>query len=365
MKKIAIAAAVMLLGSSGAWAAGTAAGTSIVNSATLSYSVSGTSQTDIDSNNDTFVVDKKIDFILTHEDSPKHVEVAPKQNDVQREFKLTNQGNEKQDFSLAVSNLSGDTYDSKTDNKNADNLEISVDSGANWSTTATIDDLAVGDNKTILVRGDIPDGLSDNDIINIQLEARAIKDSTATPPEDEENTGGAGDADRQGTKDTVLGEGDGVTDYANTEFDGKYSAWGGYIVTTPELSLTKKSCVLGDGVTANAAHAKRIPGATLIYVFDIENTATLTDASDVNLTDTHLDETYFDLTGTVASLYVEKDVSAACKCDNGSAHGGDNSGTDDTGNVTATKPTANTIKLEDLSITHGTHTCASFTVKIK
>jgi hypothetical protein len=263
--------------------------------------------------------------------------------------------------------LSGETYDSKTDNKDADNLEFSIDSGATWGTTATIDDLAAGDDITILVRGDIPDGLSDNDIINIQLEATAVKDGTTDP---EVNTGDDaaatdGGADRQGTKDTVLGEGDGVTDYANTEFDGQYSAWGGYIVTTPELSLIKKSCVLEDGVTANAAHAKRIPGATLIYVFDIENTATLTDASDVNLTDTHLDETYFDLTGTVASLYVEKDVSAACKCDNGSAHGGDNSGTDDTTHVDASKPAANTIKLEHLSITHSTHTCASFTVEIK
>jgi hypothetical protein len=362
MKKIAIAAAVMLLGSSGAWALGTAAGTSIDNTASLSYSVGTVSQTDVSSNTDTFVVDKRIDFILTHEDNPKHVEVAPKQNDVQRQFKLTNQGNEKQDFTLSVSNLTGsEVYDSKTDNKDANNLEYSIDGGATWGTTATIDDLAPGDNVTILVRGDIPDGLSDNDVINIQLEATAVKDGSTDP---EENTGDNNGNDRQSQKDTVIGEGDGVTDYGNSEFDGKYSAWGGYIVKTPQLTLLKKSCVYSDPVNGQSPGAKRIPGAKLIYVFDIENTASSTDATNVDLTDNQLDETYFDLTDTVNSLYVEKGVSGACKCDYGSAHGGDNSGTDDTSNVTASKPAANTIKLEGLSITHGTHTCASFEVEI-
>jgi len=357
MKKIISMAAAMVLCSVAVSAAGTASGTDVTNTATLSFSVGSVAQTDVTSNTDTFVVDKKIDFLLTHDDSPKHLVVVANDQDRERTFTLTNESNEVQDFTVAVSNLSGKDYDGKTDSADMQHLEISIDDGSSWAAgPVTVNDLAVAGTLTIKVRGDVLASATDGEVMNVQLEATAVKDGTTDP---EENTGDANGADRKLEKDTVLGEGAGVSDFANTQFDGKYSAWSGYLVNTPNVDLTKLSCVYTDEVTTDATKAKRIPGATVVYVFDLNNTSASTDATGITLTDTLSSD--YDVTGTKASAKAAKDATAACTCTYGDAEGG-NGGSDISADASLS---GQDLTLANLSVTKNSHTCVSVQVKLK
>jgi len=358
MKKILSMAAAMVLCSVAVSAAGTASGTDVTNTATLSFTVSGVSQTDVTSNTDTFKVDKKIDFLLTHDDSPKHLIVVANDQDKERSFTLKNESNEIQDFTVAVSNLTGnESYDSKVDSADMQNLEISIDGGTTWATgPVTVDDLAVDGTVTIKVRGDVLASATDGEVMNVQLEATAVKDGTTTP---EENTGDANGADRKTEVDTVLAEGAGVSDFANTQFDGKYSAWSGYLVNTPNVDLTKLSCVWKDEVTTDDTKAKRIPGATVVYVFDLNNTSASTDATGITLKDTLSDK--YDLSGTAASAKAAKDATAACTCTYGDAEGG-NGGSDISADASLS---GQDLTLANLSVTKNSHTCVSVQVKLK
>jgi hypothetical protein len=357
MKKVLSIAAVMVLCSVGATAAGTAAGTDVTNTATLNFSVGGVAQTEVTSNADTFKVDKKIDFLLTHDDSPKHLIVVANDQDKERTFTLTNESNEIQDFTVAVSNLTGnESYDSKTDSADMQNLEISVDGGA-WTTgPVTVNDLAVDGTVTIKVRGDVLASATDGEVMNVQLEAIAVKDGTTTP---EVNTGDANGADRKTEVDTVLAEGAGVSDFANTQFDGKYSAWAGYLVNTPNVDLTKLSCVWKDEVTTDNTKAKRIPGATVVYVFDLNNTSASTDATGITLKDTLSDK--YDLSGTAASAKAKKDATAPCTCTYGDETGG-NGGTALGADASLA---GQVLTLANLSVTKSSHTCVSVQVKLQ
>ncbi len=360
MKKIISIAAAMVLCSVAVSAAGTASGTDVTNTATLSFSVGGVAQTDVVSNTDTFKVDKKIDFILSHEDTPKHLIVVANKQDNERSFKLVNESNEIQDFTVAVSNLSGnESYDGKADSADMQNLEISIDGGTTWDAgPVTVTDLGVDAELIIKVRGDVLANATDGEVMNVQLEATAVQDGTTTA---EVNTGDATGADRKTEKDTVLGEGAGVTDFANTEFDGKYSAWSGYLVNTPNVSLTKLSCVWKDEVTADLTKSKRIPGSTVVYVFDLKNTSASTDATGVALTDSMSDN--YDVSGTAASAkaITGVDIATPCSCDNGNETGG-NGGVDISADASLS---GQDLTLSNLSVTKNSHTCVSVQVKLK
>jgi len=233
----------------------------------------------------------------------------------------------------------------------------SIDGGNTWKAASddiVVDDLDVDQNVTILVRGDIPElgddpKVSDGDVINIQLKAIAVKDGTTDA---EENTGDSNGNDRKDTEDTILAEGDDIV--GSDKYDGSYIAWGGYIVHTPLLSVSKNSCVLEDPVNGQSEKAKRIPGATILYIIDIHNSSTTTDASDVNITDT----LQSDLDGsTVANLKYD-DGQDSCSCSNGTAYSGGTAATD-------ADSDDQKIEVDNLTVTKDKHNCVSFEVDIK
>ena len=355
MNKLLSMAAIIALATVSVNAAGTAVNTEVKNTATLSFSVSGVAQTDVTSNEDSFVVDKKIDFLLTHDDDPKHLVVVANKQDAQRSFTLTNESNAPQKYRLDVSNLAnGKTYDSKTDSAEMQNLEISIDGGGTWTAASKATaELAADATLTVLVRGDVLANATDGQVMNVQLEAVAIKSDGA---EEQSTT----TADNKSSVDTVLAEGtSGASDFENTGFDGKYSAWAGYLINTPNVALQKLSCVWKDEVTSPDANAKRIPGATIVYVFDLHNAATTTDATGVTLKDTL--STDYDLTGTVGSAKMATGVANACTCTNGDASGGN--GGDALGGDAALS--GQELTLSNLTVTKNTHTCVSVQVKLK
>ena len=106
--------AVLAFASNSAWAAGTAAGTPVNNTASISYSVSGTSQTPIASSPTgnsvagtvgtptSFLVDKKIDLLVTAGSS---VNVAPGTTSQSITYTVKNEGNSAEDFTLSASQV--------------------------------------------------------------------------------------------------------------------------------------------------------------------------------------------------------------------------------------------------------------------
>ncbi len=347
MNKLLSTVAIMALSTMAVNAAGTTAGETINNTATLSFTVDSVAQTAVTSNTDTFTVDKKIDFILSHEDTPKHLIVVAGKQDAQRSFKLVNESNAVQKFSLAVSDLSSKTYDGKADSAVMQNLEISIDGGTTWAAGPVLTaELAADAELSVLVRGDVLLDATDGEVMNIQLESTAVKtDGTA-----EISTTGA---DNKASEDTVLAEGAGISDFDNTNFDGKYSAWAGYLINTPNLTLAKTSCVLSDPVNGVNANAKRIPGATVLYLLDVKNASSSTDATGVSISDT-LASTLDN--ATIANVK-QDDGKASCSCTNGVAYAG--------GTTATNSGSASQITIDGLSITKAKHNCVSFEVKIK
>jgi uncharacterized repeat protein (TIGR01451 family) len=376
MKKIAIAAAVMLLGSSGAWAL-TLAGTNISNSASLTYSAGGVDQTDggnnpVTSNADEFVVDKKIDFTLTNDDGDQVTSgVVPGASDRITTWTLVNTGNMDQNFTLSSANLTNNEEiysDADTAGKDTGTQEIwySTDNGASWTQYTANSLIEIkGDHSgntaqdrtlKIQVRSDIPTTVSNGDILNISLTAKAVK-SDGTK-EEEVNAAGTGDAtgaDRQSEMDTILAESDHTSDTGsenNTIRNAETIRFGGYKVTTAVLDLTKTSCVLEDPVNGQVAAAKRIPGATLTYVLDINNTGTA-DATDITVTDDLVSE----LDGTtIANVRVDTNATS-CSCSYGTPSNNGTAGTN-SGN-------GQQVKVENIEVGASKHTCVTFEVDIK
>ncbi|MGQ2931901.1 MAG: hypothetical protein ACT6Q3_15620, partial [Sphingopyxis sp.] len=100
-------AAIATFASAPAFAAGTTAGASITNTATVDFQVGGVSQVQ-QSASDTFVVDRKIN-LLVEEVGTVTTNVVPGQTNAITTFQLTNQSNEGLDFLLAATQITGGT----------------------------------------------------------------------------------------------------------------------------------------------------------------------------------------------------------------------------------------------------------------
>ncbi len=279
------------------FALGTTAGTEISNTATLSYSAGGVAQPSKTSNEDKFVVDKKVDMILVTSDS-NQTEVTPGQQDRITNYEFKNEGNANQYFKFSVANLSNDEeadYNSDKDTNDVNNLEIKCDyvdangdtQSTDWASSFTIQIKEDG-NATCQVRGDIKtegDGAKDQDVMNVELKAVAVTDSSGNTPESESSSDSQDQVDvvlADGVNDATLGQSD--NGKGDTPKDGIEAARSGYRVVTPVLTITKTSCVISDPVNGTN-NPKRIPGAVIRYMFDIQNTGSA-DVTDVNITDT-------------------------------------------------------------------------------
>ena len=390
MKKILLIAAAVLLGSSGAWALGTTANTRIDNNATLSYtagSVTYEANASLDSNNgkaaDSFLVDKKVDMVLVTTDT-SHLTVVPSDADRVRTFAFKNEGNAEQWFRFAY----GDTADGTLPdyNDDADDLDVASFTKVEYtydgttcpgktSGTATTSpfeiDVPADCNMTFKVYSNIkgPADATDNKVMVIELNATAI---TAQNGNVESNSSTEGSE----VVDVVLADGHNhgtLGSYDNswnsgatandpdTPEDGIEIARSGYVVHRPLLSLNKKSCVYDDPVNLTT-NPKRIPGARIMYVIDIDNNGTA-DATDVTITDDIADQLLYNTiahatdpdTGS-GKVTVAENVDS-CSCDDGQAQ---NSGSDVDNTGSGTE-----LKVEGIDIVSGKHTCVSFTVEIE
>lgn len=285
----ALAMAAALSGGA-AQAAGTLAGTSITNLATLNYSVGGTVQTPIGSSATgntagagtatSFTVDNKINLLVTTTDTT-YVAVIPGQTTASATatqvatFSVANTGNSPQDFSLAstfaftgaVANVFGGTV---TDTFNPSACTIVVESGttpgyqAAQDTATFIDELAPDATKTVYVVCAIPLAQVNGDIAVVSLTATALVGGTA-------GTQGAALVETVGANtagiDIVFADAAGAVDAAR---DAKSSSLDALRVTTSTLTVSKTVVPVCDPFNGNV-NPKNIPGSFVRYTITIAN----------------------------------------------------------------------------------------------
>ena len=255
-------------------AAGTAAGTTVDNTATIAYSVSGVSQTPIESseagnstpgaNNGTattFVVDKKIDLLVT---ANSGTNVAPGASGTATglSFTLKNEGNSTESFSLTPSQVTtGDDFDTSACSVTSPTLPVSL--AADASTVIKVECTIPASNGT-----------------NVNNSKTSLVDLLASESTSLTETTGA---DTANSVDVVFADDTGTsTDGADR--NAKHSATNTYTISTAELTVAKTSAVTADPFNG-AANPKRIPGATIEYTITVSNGAGAQDATGLVISD--------------------------------------------------------------------------------
>jgi len=294
-----IAAGLALGATQQAMAGGTAAGSTIDNQATLSFSVGGVSQTAVPSNTASFVVDNKVNLLVT-ETGSTYTQVAPGASAQVTTFQVFNTGNKVQDYALTTANLaSGTTINLdggavETDNFNGNGCSVFVESGATagyqagQDTATYIDELAVDQNKTAYVVCAIPVGQANDSYAIVSLTAEALAGGVA-------GTQGAtltNAATDTAGEDVVFADGQGTDDAATP--DAKYSARDAYHVASAILSVSKAVALVCDPINGTS-NPKNIPGAIVKWTVTVSNAATAGSAATLaQVTDTLDTNTTFD-----------------------------------------------------------------------
>lgn len=257
-----------------AFAAGTAAGTTITNTATVDYQVGGIAQGQQSASNN-FTVDRKIN-LLVEEVGTVTTNIVPGQTNAVTTFQLTNSSNEILDFALVASQISGGTAaHGGTDTFDATNILIYRDNIAtgtvgSWDAGDTllsgyVDELVVDTAIRLFVVADIPAALANNAVAGVTLRATAREGGLA-------GTQGAAITETTGAntagKDTVLADIAGVA--GDAARDGSHSDNDDYTVQTATLAVTKTSRVISDPFN-NTTNPKLIPGAVVEYCIAVAN----------------------------------------------------------------------------------------------
>lgn len=276
---------------------GTAANSSISNSVTVSYNVGGVAQTPITSAADVFTVDRKIDLVVTTQDSAAVV-VTPGQANAVTTFTVTNNSNATIDFLLAATQQAGGTAKfAGNDTTDAANVRIYVETNgtAGWQAGDTLASslaaVASGDAVTVYVVSDIPVAAAQNAQATVILTATAASGATAiggTPA----GTGGsalsqtaAGTANGKTTMETVFADAQAEAQTGDGLRDGRHAARSDYRVDTAQLSVAKYSRVISDPHSGSSS-PRSIPGAVVEYCIVVQNASTTVSATSVSVSDT-------------------------------------------------------------------------------
>lgn len=259
-----------------AFAAGTTAGTTITNTATVDYQVGGVAQGQQSASNNV-TVDRKIN-VLVEEVADLTTTVVPGQANAVTTFQLTNMSNETLDFALTATQQAGGTAaHTGTDTFNVNNVRIYRDNSASgtigsWDAGDTlitnyVDELIVDTAIRLFVVADIPAGLANNAVAGVTLRATAREGGLA-------GTQGAAITETTGAntagKDTVFAD---ITPGVSGDAarDGSHSDNDDYTVQTATLAVTKTSRVISDPVNSTT-NPKLIPGAVVEYCIAVANT---------------------------------------------------------------------------------------------
>jgi uncharacterized repeat protein (TIGR01451 family) len=233
-----------ILSSQPVWAVGTTAGTDITNAATADYFIGATPITTT-SNTTTTTVDELLSVTVVGQDAGSQVIVGTGDSNQVMTYQVTNTGNGFDSYALTATNQVGDDFD-------ATPIAIYLDDGDGVFNAA--DTLLDGSNDPVLnaddviavfVVADIPAGLLDGDIANIDL---TLDSNTAT------GTPGTG----------VAGAGDSGTNAVIGVGGGTDSAIESFVVSNVVVSLFKSTSIVDPFGGNDPA-----PGATITYSIDV------------------------------------------------------------------------------------------------
>lgn len=279
----------------------TQSGTSISNTATLSYSVNTLAQTDITSAV-AFTVDDKVNLTVS---GGVQTSVTPAQVGALTPFTVTNNGNATQGYNLVAANAASGAYTvagAITDNFDPvtaltiyrDNNCDGIINGADAVVT-TIPTLNVGTTACLLVSTDIAASRVNSDAAVVSLKATTTWPTPLVAAEEPAAvvagavvTATAG-ANTAGV-DVVLADVAGVI-AGDAASDGAHSTYGAFKVVSAVLSVSKVTTVICDPINGNV-NPKNIPGAAVQYAVTITNAVGAASATLSQITDT--------LTGTLA-----------------------------------------------------------------
>lgn len=288
IKILAVASGVTagVLGATPALAAGTAAGATITNTATLNYQVGGVAQTAINASNN-ITVDRKITLTVAEVGSAT-TSVAPGSSAQVTSFTVTNSSNDTIDLGLTAAQLSGGTAaHGGTDNFDLTGLGMFVDTNGNRSYDAGtdqavtyLDEIAADASRTVFIVGNVPLTSANGDVAGVTLVAQARSGSGAgSQGAVITETSGANTA----AMDTVFADAAGPASGDGAR-DGKASDDDDYTVSAPSLTVTKQSRVVSDPVNGST-NPKLIPGAVVEYCIVVQNAAGSASANSVTISD--------------------------------------------------------------------------------
>ena len=315
-------AALMGLAASPAFAAGTTAGSSIVNTASVNFQVGGVAQTAQTASN-TIVVDEKV--VLTAVNNGTVTSVSPGQTGAVSTFTVTNSSNAPLEIGLsAVAQTVGgaDTPGTGTSAVTATGFTYFTNtngsstcsySAANATAIASgdITSLAADGTECVYVLANIPIAATSGQ--NAAIDLTATAESAVGVPLTQSNSTVAW---TPGTKQIVFA--DAAGNGGDAAYDGKYTALGDYLVAAPVLSVTKISWIVSDPVDGTT-HPKAIPGATMAYCIIVANASTATaSATGVSISDP-LPATVTYVTGTNKLVAPVAGTAPTTTCSGGSA----------------------------------------------
>jgi uncharacterized repeat protein (TIGR01451 family) len=268
---------------------GTAAGTTISNTASVSYTVNGTAQT-TNSTTASFVVDRKVNFSVVR-DQAGATSVNVAQTGAVIAFKVTNTTNGTQDFLLdpTQQNIVAGILTGTSDFTML-NLKAYVDSNGNGvydpgvDTQTYIDELAPNASVEVFLVGDVPNSSN----ANLAFAALHVTAAAGGAPGTQGAALVATDlnlANADNTVDVVFADDDDDGLGIDTARNGQGWAYGQYQVSIRNVALTvtKTALVLSDGV--NTLNPKSLPGATVQYCLLANNATLTTAANNVTLID--------------------------------------------------------------------------------
>ncbi len=247
-------------------AAGTAAGTTISNTASVSYEVGGATITD-DSDPATIKVQELINVTIVSQDSG-NVSVSSPETGAELKFQVTNTGNGNEAFVINQVNIGGDDFDVTLSTIYLDdgdgNFDPNVDAVYDNSSPSAI---APDTSITIWVTSNIPDSLANNNSADVQVSALSktfSDDGQANPNAGDVVTGG-GDS----TTDAVYGTGAANADDTAT-----------FVVSAIQVIIAKVISSINDQLGGS----QPVPGAEVGYSLTVTVTGT-GDATNVTASD--------------------------------------------------------------------------------
>ncbi|WP_277970099.1 hypothetical protein [Sphingomonas echinoides] len=265
----------------------TTAGTSISNTASVTYTVNGTAQT-TNSTTATFVVDRKVNFTVIADQGGTKTQVNLGQVDAVTKFKVTNTTNGIQDFYLDPGqSLIADGLVTGIDDFDMSSLRVFVDSNNNGvydagvDTKTYVDELAPDASVAVFIVGNVPaSGTLSQANVNLQVIAAAgglanTRGDLLVPTV----------LNSDATVDIVFADDDNDGIGVDLPRNGEGRAYASYEIGTRNVALTvtKSALVLSDGVST--LNPKALPGALVQYCLFVRNATLTASANGVQLND--------------------------------------------------------------------------------